>query len=187
MSLAPAAGFEPPRLTYALGLAEKWARHRGDGVTRGSGVFETGRVEPVLRVRHGAWPIYVRDLGKCLMVLGVLDVPDAVRARLRAASPAEQREFVDGLREVLLSCPRVGFGLAPAGASSPAELERVAIDATLQVAENDSASFNRFCDAVQEAETILLRVGDFLQRFVFAPSATASYSSSTPPPGEIYL
>ena len=150
-------------------------------------MFGPGGPEPVVHIRHGSAPIYVRDLGKCLMVLGVIDVPKEVREHFQRAAPGERLLFHQGLREILMSCPRVGFGLAPAGAGDPSQLQEVVLDQTIQIAENDPASFNRFCDAIQETETILLRAAGFLQRFAALPSNAPTYSSGTPPPAELYL
>ncbi len=175
-----------PPMTRALLLIEKWAHHRGDATSRGGGIFVPGRAEPVVHILHGSAPIYVRDLGKCLMALGVYDIPKEVRGRLAGAPMADRLQFYIGLREILMSCPRVGFGLAPAGALDPRDLERVVLDQTFQIAENDPASFNRFCDAIQETETILLRVADFMHAFVPLTSRTQTYSSGAPPPSELY-
>ncbi len=176
-----------PVLTPSLHLVEKWAAHRGDRTSRGWGLFGPGRPETVIRIHHGAVPIYVRDLGKCLMVLGILDLPREVRDRLEETSPADRAEFLDALQDELMACPRVGFSIAPSEARGVAGLERVALDQTLQVAENDPASFNRFCDAIQETETILLRVSELLRRFAVRPQEQAGYTSSTQPPTELYL
>ena len=184
-----AEGADPavPPLTRSLELAEKWAHHRRDATSRGAGIFAEGKVEPVVRIYHGSHPIYVRDLGKCLMVLGVLDIPAEVRARLGELSPAERAEFLENLEEQLMQCPRVGFGLAPPGVSDPSRLERGVFDQTLQIAENDAGSFNRFCDAIQETENLLLKALGFLQRSFPSTPVPLRYSSSTPPPRAPYL
>ena len=176
-----------PPLTPALLLIEKWAHHRGDGTLRGAGIFVPGRIEPVLRIVHGSAPIYARDLGKCLMVMGVYELPKEARERLQSADPNEGRAFLVELRQILMSCPRVGFALAPHDVVDPAELRGIVLDQTIQATENEAASFNRFCDAIQETETILLRVEEFLREFVPAERAVPAYSSNTKPPSELYL
>lgn len=179
-------GVTVPSATPALRLIEKWAAHRGDGSSRTAGVFVDARLELVIRIHHGSAPIFVRDLGKCLMVLGVIDLPGAVRTKLAGATEADRGRFIRELREILTSCPRVGFGLAPRDARDPSELDRLILDQTFQIAENDPGSFNRFCDAIQETETILLRVAELMERYVEQPAASLAYTSSTPPPTELY-
>ncbi len=183
--MVPESVVPPP--THSLRLVEKWAAHRGDGTSRGGGIFESGRIEPIVRIHHGAAPIYVRDRGKCLMVLGVIEIPEEARHGLARAPPDDRMVFLHGLREILMACPRVGFGFGPSGAENPEQIERIVLDSTIQIAENDPGSFNRFCDAIQEIETILLRAMTFL--FEAAPSRKggAVYSSSTPPPASLYL
>lgn len=176
-----------PPMSRSLLLIEKWAHHRGDATSRGGGLFVPGKVEPVVRVHHGSTPIYVRDLGKCLMVLGIFEIPKEAREKLAAASEPERWEFLGELREILMSCPRVGFGLDPTGVRDPKELLRIVLDQTIQVAENDAASFNRFCDAIQETETLLLRTAAYVRQFVPVAETAATYSSSSPPPSELYL
>ncbi len=189
MASTPAATRTPPipPLTRSLLLIEKWAHHRGDGTSRGGGMFSPGKVEPVVRIHHGSAPIYVRDLGKCLMVLGVYELPSEARARLEDAPAADRGLFLRGLREVLMSCPRVGFGLSPAGTSDPRRLDRIILDQTIQILEDDPDSFNRFCDAIQETETILLRVSEHVHEFASVSAGAATYSSGSPPPTELYL
>ncbi len=172
--------------TPSLRLAIKWAEHRGDGVSVGAAVYPNGRVEPVVRVHHGPAPIYIRDLGKCLLVMGYLEVPEAVRVKLAAAPSEERSAFLYELREILMSCPRIGFALAPGGVSESGRIERVGLDQTLQVAENDPGSFNRFCDAVQETETVLLRVLERMRAFAAHHEPPSTYSSGTAPPTDIY-
>ncbi len=150
-------------------------------------MFLPGVVEPLLQIHHGSAPIFVRDLGKCLMVLGTFDIPEEVRQRLRAETEADRARFLAGLQDILMSCPRIGFGVGPSEAGDAVQLRRIVLDQTLQVAENDAASFNRFCDALQETETILLRASAFIQQFSPAPGSQPRYSSSTPPPAELYL
>ena len=178
---------ELPAPTPALRLAAKWARHRKDGTGWGWGVFGAGGKEPIVRIHHGSVPIFVRDLGKCLMVLGVIDVPEEVREKLRDASGGEREDFLHGLREELMQCPRLGYAFAPSPLREAGQLTRVAIDQTLQVAEDDAASFNRFCDAIQETETILLGTAEYLRRFLLRSAESAVYSSSSSPPTGLYL
>ena len=175
----------PP--TAALLLAQRWARHRHDRTSWGSGDFGGARPEQLLRIHHGTAPIFVRDLGKCIMVLGVIDVPEDVRDWFVAAPPAERGRFLSGLREVLMACPRIGFSSAPSDLGGTECPERVALDQTLQIAENDAASFNRFCDAVQETETVLLMVVEYLRATEERAYEKAVYSSSLPPPKDLYL
>lgn len=186
MHRTPAAQTVPPP-TLSLLLAEKWARHRRDPTSRGGAIFAGGGVEPVVQVHHGSVPIFVRDLGKCLMVLGSIDLPEEVRQRVRLLGTEQRGAFLSGLQEILMSCPRIGFGFGPAGETDVREVRRIVLDQTLQVAENDAASFNRFCDAIQETETILLRTAAYLHQFVAATEAPVRYSSGTPPPSELYL
>lgn len=176
-----------PPLTPMLLLAEKWAHHRHDRTTRGGAIFSEGRVEPVVQVHHGSVPIYVRDLGKCLMVLGSFDLPQELPVRLAEVSVEERGRFLSGLLEIVMSCPRVGYGFGPAGAGDVTELRRIVLDQTIQIAENDAASFNRFCDAIQETETLLLRAGAFLGGFLATAEGPPRYSSGSKPPSELYL
>lgn len=180
-------GFVLPPPTPMLLLAEKWAHHRGDRTSRGGAIFAEGEVEPVIQVHHGSVPIVVRDLGKCLVVLGSFDLPEELPARLLAAPPEERARFLSGLLEIVMSCPRVGYGFGPAGAGDVTELRRIVLDQTLQIAENDAASFNRFCDAIQETETLLLRAGAFLNGFLATSEGPPRYSSGSAPPSELYL
>lgn len=172
--------------TPSLRLAVKWAQHRGDAVSIGAAVYPNGRVEPVVRIHHGPAPIYVRDLGKCLLVMGYLEVSDVVRQKLAAAPEEERSAFLHAMREILMSCPRIGFAIAPAGTTRPERIERVGIDQTIQIAENDPGSFNRFCDAVQETETVLLRFTELMRGFATRHEPPSTYSSGTPPPTDIY-
>ncbi len=144
-------------------------------------------MEPVIQVHHGVVPIFVRDLGKCLMVMGVLDLPAEVTERLEQLTPAERQRFLLGLEEILTACPRIGFSVDPKGATDVAAIRRVVLDQTLQVAENDAASFNRFSDAIQETETILLRANAFVGGFLPSLEMSPRYSSTGPPPSELYL
>lgn len=176
-----------PPSTRALRLAEKWARHRRDDVSWGWGVFGEDLREPVVRIMHGSSPIFVRDLGKCLMILGVVDVPAELRERLAGEPEGEREEFLQGLRLELTACPRIGFSLAPSDSPASVVPERIALDQTIQIAENDAASFNRYCDAIQETETILLGVEEFLRQALARSRERPVYSSSSPPPREIYL
>ncbi len=178
---------ELPAPTPALRLVEKFAHHRRDAAAWGWGIFGTGAREPIVRIHHGSVPIFVRDLGKCLMVVGVIDVPPEVREKLAKASGAEQEAFLSGLREELMQCPRVGFAFAPGPLRGAETLERIALDQTFQVAENDASSFNRFCDAIQETETILLRAAEYLRRFLVRSAETEVYSTNSSPPTSLYL
>ena len=178
---------DAPPSTRALRLAEKWARHRRDAVAWGWGIFGEDVREPVVRITHGSSPIYVRDLGKCLMILGVVDLPPELRERLRGGSEGEREEFLQGLRMELTACPRIGFSFAPSDSPASDVPERIALDQTIQIAENEAASFNRFCDAIQETETILLGVEEFLRQALTRSRERPVYSSSSPPPREIYL
>ena len=180
----PSAG--SPEVTPSLRRAEKWARHRRDGASWGWGVFGGTAREPLLRIHHGSAPIFVRDLGKCLMVLGYVDVVPEVRQAIGRAPAEEREEFRVGLQGELMACPRIGYVFLPTPLHDLAALERIALDQTLQIAENDPASFNRFCDAIQETETALLRVTEFLRQFLRA-EAPSVYSSGSPAPTEIYL
>ena len=185
-SAEPSETVIPPP-TFPLLLVEKWARHRGDPTSRGGAVFASGQIEPVVQIHHGTFPIYVRDLGKCLTVLGVLDFPGPVREKLAAASTADRAQFLFGLQAILTACPRLGFSIGPRGVVDPREFERVVLDQTIQVEENDPAPFNRFCDAIQETETILLQAAGFVQLFVPIHAVGPRYSSGAPPPSELYL
>lgn len=183
----PVAPLDAPPSTRSLRLAEKWARHRRDGVSWGWGIFGEDVREPVVRIMHGSSPIYVRDLGKCLMILGVIDVPTELRERLARETEGEREEFLQGLHAELTACPRIGFSFAPSVARATDVPERIALDQTIQIAENEAASFNRFCDAIQETETILLGVEEYLRQALAHAGERPVYSSSSPPPREIYL
>ncbi len=187
MARSPHLDVVRPPMTRPLLLVEKWARHRGDRTSRGAGIFDSGRVEPIVQVHHGSARIFVRDLGKCLMILGVDEIASEARASLARSSEAERGQFLSDLREILMSCPRVGFALAPAQFRDAGEVERILLDQTIQIAENDPASFNRFCDAIQETETLLLRVAAYVERSLPTSARAAAYSSTTPPPTELYL
>ncbi len=187
MAQAPFAPTTLPPFTRSLLLAEKWAHHRHDRTSRGGGMFVPGVIEPVLRIHHGSAPIYVRDLGKCLMVLGTFDLPEEMRAKFRGEREGGRARFLAGLQEILMSCPRIGFGVGPVETAEVFELKRIVLDQTIQIAENDAGSFNRFSDAIQETETILLRAAAFVQQFSPAPEARPRYSSTSPPPSELYL
>jgi hypothetical protein len=181
----PQGDVPPP--TRMLQLAEKWARHRHDGTSLGAATFGEGPVEPMVQIHHGSVPIFVRDLGKCLMVLGVLDIPPPVSDRLAQMSAEERGQFLSDLEKVLMSCPRIGFAFDPRGSVQAGALRRIVLDQTLQIAENDAASFNRFCDAIQETETLLLRAAAQLTEFLASGRGSPQYSSSSPPPTDLYL
>ena len=176
-----------PALTPQLQLAEEWARAKGDQVDHGAGIFEPGRVEPVLRVHHGPAPIYVRDMGRCLQVVGTLALPAEFRASLRAMDEAARAGALSDLREALMACPRVGFTLSPRTATDITEIAVVSVDQTLRISASDPSTFNRFADAIQEAETILLRVADLVGLYGSAYHRHRTYSSTTPAPSELYL
>ena len=178
---------DPVSASASLRLASKWARHRRDQVSWGQGNFGGARSEPVLRIHHGSVPIFVRDLGKCLVVLGVIDIPGDVRSWLTKRPQPEKAEFLQHLLEVLMSCPRIGFSLASAAGAGDDLPERAALDQTLQVSENDAASFNRFCDAIQETETVLLRVSELVHSTLARAEVRPVYSSSLPAPRDLYL
>jgi hypothetical protein len=171
----------------ALRLAAKWARHRRDPTEWGRASFGTGAPEMVLRIRHGAVPLLVRDLGKCLTVLGIVDLSPEVRTWIAALAPAERERFLLGLRLQLMSCPRIGFSWGTIETPGQNMPERIALDQTLQISEDDPASFNRLCDAIQETETVLLRALEYLGAARRRAEETVLYSSTTEAPGELYL
>ncbi len=187
MARDPPAELPIPPPTAPLLLAEKWAHHRHDATSRGGAVFGQGDVEPVLQIYHGSAPIVVRDLGKCLMVLGAFEFAPETRARLNEASPGERGMFFSELEEILMSCPRIGYSLGPHGVTDARDVRQVVLDQTLQISENDPSSFNRFSDAIQETETVLLRASGFVKEFSQTVIGEPRYSSRTPAPSELYL
>ena len=173
--------------TASLRLAGKWAKHRRDQVSWGRGNFGGPRPEPVLRIHHGSVPIFVRDLGKCLVVHGIIDLPEELRSWLAQLPEAGRAEFFQRLLEALMSCPRMGFSLVSPSDHDEELPVRAALDQTLQVAEDDAASFNRFCDAIQETETVLLRVSGLFHATLARAVERPLYSSSLPAPRDLYL
>lgn len=184
---SPAGKGGVPVLSPALELAERWAREKGDEVGRATGVFGNGPPEAVLRLHHGPAPIVLRDLGGCLQVMGSLQLPEGFRASLKEMDEDGRQELLSALREELMSCPRVGFMLGPESAAGLTDLDRVVVDSVLRLGADDAQTFNRFADAIQETETVLLRVADLIGTFGTSYHRQRAYSSSTPPPADLYL
>ena len=154
----------PPPLTPSLELAAKWAKDLGNQVIHISASLPGGKIDPALSITHGTFVLFCKDLGESISLIGIVDIPPDSRARLRALSSDESSRMFMAFRLALMENPRSGFSFFPTDFKTIHEVQKFSLEQRFRVSESDTASFNRFADAIQELATGILRAA-----MVFGP------------------
>ena len=106
---------------------------------------------------HGTNPVLVRLNGDMIVVAAVTQIPEQIRVAL-AAHSVEDRARVDvHLREQLLHDPTIGYALGPSNLTSIDQLQMVAVERVLHIAEDDGGTRNTFHSAVQQVVSVMHR------------------------------
>jgi hypothetical protein len=154
----PNAPRAPPPVSKRLAIAERWAKTAGKQVDRGEGQGTDGSKYTVLRVMHGQSPVLVREQGDTVVVFAMTQIPEELRAALRKLSPQDLLRVDMGVREQLLSNPRVGYAMHPQTLKSLTELEVIDVERQVAIDDRDLSSKNTYLDAIQEVVVVMFRV-----------------------------
>jgi hypothetical protein len=173
-----------PRRTKLLVLAEQLAREAGKETQWGEAEGPDKIRWAIVVVKHGQLTVFVRESGKSLVVFAIIQIPDSVRESLGQVSEADRKQALIVLKSALLQNARTGFSQDPVDAQRIDQVKAMSFEQTLRVESDNSASANRFTDAIQEVATAIVQAN-----IVFGIAIGGSkqaYSSGSPPPPDIY-
>lgn len=155
MTIAEPKGAGSPE--DVLTLAEKWARDLGNVTARISGTTPDGHEIPALSIKHGVFTVFCREEAGALHFSAILDIPADARSQLRKLDAPSQTRLLTTLKVALMENPRTGFGFFPVEFQRVYEIQKISLDQVVKISPDDSSTFNRFSDAIQELSTGLLK------------------------------
>jgi hypothetical protein len=172
-----------------LATALRWAEDLQYKCDWGEGQDGTGARFAVLIVHiNDQLAVAVKEHGKGLMVFAHQTIPEDVRAAIReGVGEKERKEALLVLQGDLLQLARVGFNLQPHGITSIDLVESIGLNVLLRIDDEDTATMNRYLDAIQEVGTSVVRVALAFGTTIGASKGTdTTYQSASPPPTDIY-
>ena len=128
-----------------------------DAVTDEQGTDPHGQVVPAIGIQHGPAKILVVERDGFLTMVAQIDIPAPMRESLSRFGIQLQEKMLETLKLAFMDVPRVGWTILPPSSTRIDQVERVLITELLRISESDIGSFNRFCDAIQELTTLVVR------------------------------
>ncbi len=176
-----------PPFTPMMELAEEWAKGMGKGTMRGEFSTPEGTRQPLLVVDHGGNRVFVRQDRDCLTVFVIVEMEQDAIDKVAKLSPDLQRRLYAAFRLQLMMHGRTGFATAPTGAKHLREIRRVVIEQVVRIEKNDTSTYNRYADAIQEVVTSMVRAFSVFGHLLSDGSGGAGTAGvRRPPPNPMY-
>lgn len=153
------------------------------------GEFSTieGIRKPLLVVDHGGKIVFVREERDCLVVFSIVEMEQDAIDKVAKLSPDLQRRLYTAFRLQLMMHGRTGFSTFPPGARHLREIRRVAVEQVVRIEKGNTATYNRYADAIQEVITTTVRAFSVFGHLLSDGSGGAGTAGARkPPPNPMY-